>query len=236
MKIAHDRLKHVVTSVFRAAGCEEPEAERPRAETDALGGHDRYSASKAGTEIVAASYRRSFQLPLATARAGNVIGGGDWSADRLVPDCARAFAAGRRAAVRNPKSIRPWQHVLEPLSGYLSLGAKLLSGDVSAAEAWNFGPAEDGVTVAQVADAAAAAWGGTASWEAVPSDNPHEAAALRLDSSKAARRLGWRPTWDAERAVAATMAWYKAFSDPNFDARAYTTAQIADFASATVKA
>ncbi|TPW18995.1 MAG: CDP-glucose 4,6-dehydratase, partial [Elusimicrobia bacterium] len=138
---------------------EDPEASRPRSETDALGGHDPYSASKAGSEIVAASYRRSFRLPLATARAGNVVGGGDWAADRLLPDCARAFAAGRSATVRNPGSIRPWQHVLEPLSGYLALGERLLASPVEAAEAWNFGPREDAVTVSAVAGFAAEAWG-----------------------------------------------------------------------------
>ncbi|TBR25120.1 CDP-glucose 4,6-dehydratase [bacterium] len=211
---------------------EDPEARRPRAETDALGGHDPYSASKAGTEIVAASYRRSFSLPLASARAGNVVGGGDWAADRLIPDCARAFAAGRKAPVRNPASVRPWQHVLEPLSGYLTLGARLLDGDASAAEAWNFGPAEDGVTVADVAGYAAAAWGAEAAWHAEPADNPHEAAALRLDSTKARTRLGWSPVWDARRAVTAAMEWYKAAAEPGFDARGLTRAQIQAFTSA----
>lgn len=214
---------------------EEPEAARPRSETDALGGHDPYSASKACAEIVAASMRRSFSLPLATARAGNVIGGGDWSEDRLVPDCARAFAARRPAAVRNPASVRPWQHVLEPLAGYLTLGARLLAGDASAAEAWNFGPDEDGVTVAQVADAAAGAWGDGASWKASPDSGPHEARALRLDSGKAARRLGWRPVWDARRAVAESMAWYKAASAPGFDARALTRSQTAAYLADAAK-
>lgn len=211
---------------------ENPEASRPRTETDALGGHDPYSASKAGTEIVAAAYRRSFSLPLATARAGNVVGGGDWAADRLIPDCARAFAAGHKAPVRNPASVRPWQHVLEPLSGYLTLGARLLQGDASAAEAWNFGPAEDAVTVADVAGYAAAAWGGEAAWHAEPADTPHEAGALRLDSNKAHKRLGWSPVWDARQAVTAAMEWYKAAAKPGFDARAFTSAQIRAFASA----
>lgn len=214
----------------------EPDAPRPRAEDDALGGHDPYSASKAAAEIVAASYRKSFRLPLATARAGNVVGGGDWAADRLVPDCARAFATGRKAPVRNPGSVRPWQHVLEPLSGYLALGARLLEGAEGTAEAWNFGPAEDAVTVGEVAGFAAAAWGDGAAWHAEPTDDPHEAAALRLDSAKAKARLGWAPAWDARRAVTAAMDWYKAAGKPGFDARALTLAQVRAYTADAVKA
>lgn len=211
---------------------EDVQAPRPRVEDDALGGHDPYSASKAGAEVVAASYRRSFSLPVATARAGNVVGGGDMAADRLVPDCARAFTAGREALVRNPASIRPWQHVLEPLSGYLTLGARLLAGDRDAACAWNFGPGEDDVTVAQVADAAAAAWGGNAAWKPQPAKTPHEAAALRLDSARARTQLKWSPVWDARGAVSAAMVWYKAAAGAGFDARAYTRRQLADYAAA----
>lgn len=215
---------------------EDPEASRPRAEGDALGGHDPYSASKAGSEIVAASYRRSFHLPLATARAGNVVGGGDWASDRLIPDCARAFAAGRPAFVRNPGSIRPWQHVLEPLSGYLCLGAKLLDAPVDASEAWNFGPHEDGVTVSEVVGYAADAWGPGASWNAEPTNGPHEAASLRLDSKKAEGRLGWAPIWDARLAVRAAMEWYRAAEKPGFEARAMTRLQLEAYCAAAAGA
>lgn len=215
---------------------EDPEASRPRSESDALGGHDPYSASKAGSEIVAACYRRSFQLPLATARAGNVIGGGDWASDRLIPDCARAFASGRPAIVRNPRSIRPWQHVLEPLSGYLALGAKLWAAPAEAAEAWNFGPQEDGVTVSDVVGYAAEAWGSGASWRVEPTSGPHEAASLRLDSKKAVDRLGWVSVWDARHAVLAAMEWYRASGRPGFDARALTRLQIDAYCAAAIGA
>lgn len=215
---------------------EHPEESRPRSEADALGGHDPYSASKAGSEIVAASYRRSFHLPLATARAGNVVGGGDWASDRLIPDCARAFAAGRPAIVRNPGSIRPWQHVLEPLSGYLSLGAKLLAAPAEASEAWNFGPQEDGVTVSAVVGYAAESWGAGAVWSAEPANGPHEAASLRLDSKKAVGRLGWAPVWDTRRAVRAAMEWYRAAGEPGFDAGAMTRLQLESYCAAAVGA
>lgn len=215
---------------------EHPEEARPRFEEDALGGHDPYSASKAGSEIVAASYRRSFHLPLATARAGNVVGGGDWAADRLIPDCARAFAAGRPAIVRNPSSIRPWQHVLEPLSGYLSLGAKLFAAPAETAEAWNFGPREDGVTVATVAGYAAEAWGVGAAWSAEVTDGPHEATSLRLDSKKAVSRLGWAPVWDARSAVLAAIEWYRAAGRPGFDAKETTRLQIEAYSRAAAGA
>ncbi|MBI5596025.1 MAG: CDP-glucose 4,6-dehydratase [Elusimicrobia bacterium] len=204
----------------------DPEAPRPRTEEDPLGGHDPYSSSKAAAEIAAASFRLSYSMPLATARAGNVIGGGDWAKDRILPDCIRAFAASAPAVVRNPASVRPWQHVLEPLSGYLCLGAALLGGKAGAAEAWNFGPSEDSVPVSAVADAAAAAWGDGASWKASGTPGPHEAAALRLDSAKARKRLGWAPVWDHRRAISESISWYKASMSSVFDARALTAAQI----------
>lgn len=234
---------HVLEAVRRIGGVkatvvvttdkvyEDPDAPRPRGEADPLGGHDPYSSSKAAAELVSASYRRSFNMALATARAGNVVGGGDWAADRLLPDCARAFAAGRTAVVRNPRSVRPWQHVLEPLSGYLALGARLLGSPGEFGGAWNFGPEADSVTVAEVADIAAQSWGGGASWDEGESNGPHEAAALRLDSSKARSKLGWRPVWDARRAVTEAMRWYQAAEKPGFDARGCTEAQIAAYAS-----
>ena len=182
-------------------------------EDDALGGHDPYSASKACAEIVSASYRSSFLaaggVALATARAGNVVGGGDWSEDRLIPDLVRSATRGRPVAIRYPQSTRPWQHVLEPLAGYLMLGERLLGDPRADAEAWNFGPDASGqLSVAQVIVAFAR------HWPAVRCDvdrtpQPHEAALLHLDCSKARTRLGWRPVWDAARTFERTVAWYR---------------------------
>lgn len=195
---------------------ENTETTRPYAETDRMGGHDPYSASKGCAELVAASFRSSFFPPggkirLATARAGNVIGPGDWAEDRIVPDAVRALAAGRPLVVRNPRSVRPWQHVLEPLSGYLRLGQALLEDGDSAAEGWNFGPdPQETHTVGELAEAFCAAWGGGARWEAAGNPSgPHEAGLLRLDTAKAASRLGWRPAWDFAETVRRTAAGYR---------------------------
>ncbi len=194
-----------------------PETGEPFNETHPLGGHDPYSASKAGSEIVTASYRDSFftgsGLPaVATARAGNVIGGGDWAVDRLVPDCVRALSSDELVVVRNPNSVRPWQHVLEPLSGYLCLAAALL-GDDSLAGPFNFGPdPAEARSVGEVSERFVEAWG-EGSWCAPdPGAHPHEAAQLRLDIGKADRVLGWRPIWDFEETVAHTAAWYHAYN------------------------
>ena len=184
-------------------------------EDDPLGGHDPYSASKGCAEIVAASYRRSFfhekgMAAIASARAGNVIGGGDWSQDRLLPDLIRAFESGRPALIRNPAAIRPFQHVLEPLAGYLQLAAALLSDGPAQARGWNFGPdAASTATVGAVADIAAAAWGGSAGWTTDGSVHPHEAAVLMLDASAARQRLHWTPRLPLARAVADTIAWHR---------------------------
>ena len=182
-----------------------------------LGGHDPYSASKAASEIVTASYRDSFfsqagAAAVATARAGNVIGGGDWAEDRLVPDCARALASGQPLAVRNPASVRPWQHVLEPLSGYLHLAARLLV-DRELAGAFNFGPDPDSArTVGEVAERFVSAWG-EGSWHVPESGvQPHEAAQLRLDIGKAGRTLGWHPVWEFDETIQRTAAWYHAYT------------------------
>lgn len=192
--------------------------ERPRGyrETDPLGGHDPYSASKAAAEIAFQSYGRSFfavhgRPMAASGRAGNVIGGGDWAADRIVPDAIRALAADRPVPVRNPASVRPWQHVLEALSGYLVLSARLLEGDARAAGAWNFGPSARSVrTVRDLAGEIVRAWGRGA-WKHVRSRGaPHEAALLMLDCSKAHRQLAWRPRWDFATTIARTVDWYKA--------------------------
>jgi len=194
--------------------------EYPYRETDQMGGHDPYSASKACAEIAAAAYRRSFfpsaegAARIASVRAGNVIGGGDWAADRLIPDCARAFAAGESVILRYPHATRPWQHVLDPLAGYLALGERLLGEAGEAfADAWNFGPdaAHDG-TVFDVATRAAAAWGGDASVEkAADAPEFEEAVTLRLDSSRARHRLGWAGNWGLGEAVTRTIDWYRAF-------------------------
>ena len=198
------------------------ETEQRYPEGDPLGGRDPYSASKASAEIITASYRASFfrgegtrKLRVASARAGNVIGGADWAADRLVPDCVRAFQRRESVQLRYPLSVRPWQHVLEPLSGYLRL-AELLdspSGNDFAA-AWNFGPDDSSdATVRQIADSLAHLWGDGARVEEVPSaTNPHEAEILRLDSTRARDCLGWKPRWALKVALVETVAWYRAWS------------------------
>lgn len=185
-------------------------------ENEPLGGHDPYSASKGCAELVAAAYRRSFFQPsarpvgLATARAGNVIGGGDWAADRIVPDAVRAFAQGQVLQVRNPAAVRPWQHVLEPLSGYLLLAELLHLDPARWSGAWNFGPEEaSAVPVARLVDELCAQWPGAA-WHSVESsDAPHEAHYLKLDCSKARQELGWQPRLSLVESISMTSAWYQ---------------------------
>lgn len=184
-------------------------------ESDALGGHDPYSSSKACTEIVAASWRRSFftsgQAAIATARAGNVIGGGDWAPHRLVPDLLQAFTKGEEARLRNGQAVRPWQHVLEPLAGYLIL-AEQLWDDRSRACAWNFGPElEDCVSVVELAELLGRLWprGGRHTIQASPL--PHEAGLLRLDASRAKQLLGWKPRWHLKEALRQTVEWHQAW-------------------------
>lgn len=203
-------------------------------ETDPMGGHDPYSASKGCAELVAASYRQSMltgpDAPLvATVRAGNVIGGGDWSPDRLVPDLMRAFASRREAVVRRPDAVRPWQHVVEPLGAYLAVAERLLAGDAAAADGWNFGPRVDEAwPVLDVVGAAAARWGAAAAWRCEPDGGPHEAGQLRLDCSKAWAHLGWRPRLRIDEAIAWTVDWYRAW-DSGTDARTLTLEQIAAY-------
>jgi CDP-glucose 4,6-dehydratase len=202
-------------------------------ETDRLGGDDPYSASKAATELVAASYRESFfdraDLPLvATARAGNVIGGGDWSQDRLIPDLARAVAAGSVADIRSPDATRPWQHVLESLSGYLLLGQRLLGEARTCAGAWNFGPGlDDDRTVADVLKEMKTFWPGL-TWQVTKQPQPYEAQHLSLDSSKARDELGWRPVWSLEEALRATSDWYSRYFE---SAQVVSRAQLAEYAT-----
>jgi CDP-glucose 4,6-dehydratase len=193
----------------------------PYRETDQLGGHDPYSSSKACTEIVSAAYRSSFfpidrmeqhRVALATARAGNVIGGGDWSEDRLIPDLIRGFQTNQPVRIRLPKAVRPWQHVLEPLHGYVLLAEQLLAQREKAASSFNFGPREEDVwPVDRIADTVVAMWGEGASWicDAVP--GVHEARTLKLDASKARAELGWHPRLGTELALEWTIAWYQAW-------------------------
>ena len=190
------------------------ETDRPFRETDAMGGRDPYSASKGCAELVTAAYRESFfagDVAVASVRAGNVIGGGDWAVDRLVPDSVRALTAGEPIVVRNPEAVRPWQHVLEPLSGYLRLAALMLHDGPRYEGAWNFGPTDQGGdrSVRWVVERFLEDWG-SGSWTS-PADagrQPHEAHRLSLDSAKARDRLGWAPVWDAQTAVRRTATWY----------------------------
>jgi CDP-glucose 4,6-dehydratase len=190
-------------------------------EDDRLGGHDPYSTSKACAELVSACYRRSYfdhddgrghVVQLATARAGNVIGGGDWGVDRLVPDLVRAAASGQPLRLRNPQATRPWQHVLEPLSGYLRIGQVLLAGD-AVGDAWNLGPAADAtLAVGEVVARLHQAWP-QLQVEPDRGSHPHEAAELTLDCSKAGRELGWHPVWNTDMTLRRTALWYQAFAE-----------------------
>jgi CDP-glucose 4,6-dehydratase len=183
-------------------------------EDEPMGGHDPYSSSKACVELVSSAYRSSFLkelgIAMATARAGNVIGGGDWAADRLVPDILRALEKREVVLIRNPHAIRPWQHVLEPLSGYLLLAERLyLHGQVDA-EGWNFGPSDDDTRPVQwVVEHFCENWGGGASWSLQPGSHPHEASFLKLDISKARQRLRWSPRWTLEIAIKKIAEWHK---------------------------
>jgi CDP-glucose 4,6-dehydratase len=190
-------------------------------ENEPMGGYDPYSNSKGCSELVTSSFRNSFFNPqdygkthrvaLASARAGNVIGGGDWAEDRLIPDFIRAINRGEKVKIRSPYAIRPWQHVLEPLSGYLHLGAKLLTEGCSYAEGWNFGPNDaDAQPVAWIIDRLCTLWGENASYEIDTHPQPHEAAYLKLDCSNAKTRLGWHPRWDIETALHKIVDWTKA--------------------------
>jgi CDP-glucose 4,6-dehydratase len=197
-------------------------------ESEPMGGDDPYSASKGCAELLIHSWRQSFFAggKVASARAGNVIGGGDWAEDRLVPDLVRAFLAGAPGAIRNPASVRPWQHVLEPLLGYLMLAERLYAHR-SFAEGWNFGPDPSSVTsVRAIADRLAELWGDNACWEQTREANPpKEAALLQLDSTKAQNRLQWRPVWSLDRALDLTVAWYKSYA-ANADMATFTREQI----------
>lgn len=201
-------------------------------EIDSLGGHDPYSASKAAAELVVSSFRKSFfntiSSPLlATARAGNVIGGGDWSTDRLIPDLIRAVQSGNSLEIRSPLATRPWQHVLECLSGYLLLGQKLFEGQAEFADAWNFGPEQDSnQTVAKVLAALKDYWP-QINWHITQEIQPHEANYLYLDSSKAKNLLGWQPVWTLQEGLSATAEWYSVSIENN---KVISRQQLAAFA------
>jgi CDP-glucose 4,6-dehydratase len=185
-------------------------------ENEPLGGHDPYSSSKACSELVASAYRRSFfsasGAAVASARAGNVVGGGDWATDRLVPDVLRAFEHGESALIRNPAAVRPWQHVLEPLSGYLTLAQRLVQDGHGFAEAWNFGPEDRDVQpVEWIVRQLAAAWGEGARWHPDSASHPHEASLLKLDISKAVQRMAWHPRWSLQTALRLTTNWQRAW-------------------------
>jgi CDP-glucose 4,6-dehydratase len=207
-------------------------------ENDQLGGYDPYSNSKACSELITDSYRKAFFNPntynqhgvaIASARAGNVIGGGDWASGRLVPDCTQALLNGQKIVVRNPKSIRPWQHVLEPLHGYLLLAEKLYLKGPDFAEAWNFGPKyDDAKPVEWIVQRICEKWGKQTYYVVDSRNLPHEAHFLKLDYSKAKEELGWSPKWDIDQALDKVIEWVRAYSKKG-DMRAVCFKQIEEF-------
>ena len=207
-------------------------------ETDTLGGHDPYSSSKGAAELLISSYRNSYfpqdkysehKTAIASARAGNVIGGGDWAEDRLIPDIIKAFKNNENVIIRNPKSTRPWQHVLEPLSGYLKLAEQLEKNGDQYAEAWNFGPAEiDARPVQWIVEKMAKLWGENANWINDKSEHPHEANYLKLDCSKAHMKLNWYPRWDLSETLLRIVEWHK-LKDAHNNYRKLCLTQINDY-------
>ena len=212
-------------------------------ENEAMGGYDPYSSSKGCSELVASAYRNSFFNPgdfakhgvaLASARAGNVIGGGDWAEDRLIPDIMRAIMQGKPVNIRNPHAIRPWQHVLEPLSGYLALAEKLYDEGAAYAEGWNFGPNdEDAKPVQWIVERLTQSWGGGASWVLDNGDHPHEAHYLKLDCSKAKARLGWHSRWSLGDTLDAIIDWNR-WHQAGENMREMTLRQIAAYKTTNI--
>lgn len=202
-------------------------------ENDPMGGYDPYSSSKGCAELVTSTYQRSFLakagVGIASVRAGNVIGGGDWAEDRLIPDILRAFEESRPVVVRNPSSVRPWQHVLEPLSGYLILAERMWDNPIEYSGAWNFGPSDDAAfTVQWIVEHLASAWDGTAIWKCEHGVQPHEAGYLKLDSSKVRTQLQWKSRWNTELVLRLIADWHKAFLD-GYDMRTVTVNQIKQY-------
>lgn len=212
-------------------------------ENDSLGGFDPYSSSKSCAELITIAYRNSFfksthsdfcNVGIATARAGNVIGGGDWSDDRLIPDIIRAISDSKSIEIRNPQSVRPWQHVLEPLNGYLQLAEKLYLHGAEFGEAFNFGPPEnDTKSVLSLVDEFAKHWGEGITWKFDRGNHPHEAQSLKLDCSKANVLLGWQPRWHLNKAIKSTVAWHKAYISKK-DMRAYSLKQIDEYSKSQI--
>jgi len=217
---------------------ENQEQDKGYSESEPMGGYDPYSSSKGCAELVTAAYRQSFfseksysthKHALASARAGNVIGGGDWSEDRLIPDAIKSFEANKTLMIRNPLATRPWQHVLEPLSGYLVLAEALYEKGLAYAAPWNFGPRdEDARSVAEVVNMLIEQWDGAASWEKEGSEQPHEANLLKLDCSKARQKLGWVPRWSLETAIKKIIEW-RCFYQQNKNMQDVGLAQINEY-------
>jgi CDP-glucose 4,6-dehydratase len=204
-------------------------------EDEPMGGHDPYSNSKGCAELVSSAYRKSFLkaegIAMATVRAGNVIGGGDWAQDRLVPDILRALEKQEPVLIRHPQAIRPWQHVLEPLSGYLLLAERLYADGQTDAESWNFGPLEEYARPVQwIVERLCEMWGHGATWALQPGDHPHEARYLKLDISKARQRLHWAPRWTLQTALSRIADWHQACLGGS-DMRAFCLEQISQYQS-----
>jgi CDP-glucose 4,6-dehydratase len=213
---------------------ENREGPSPYRESDPMGGHDPYSSSKGCAELAISAFRRSYfdagrRIAIASVRAGNVIGGGDWAKDRLIPDIVRAVERGERPRIRSPHAVRPWQHVLEALGGYILLAERLFDGDFSLASGWNFGPSEDDTRPASsIVDGLTALWGRLGAWDNMDGDHPHEAGVLRLDCSRARSILGWRPALTLDQALARVAEWHQAVASGK-SARDVTLAQIRDY-------
>lgn len=243
---------HLLEAVRRTAGVravvnvtsdkcyENSEWSKGYREDEPMGGYDPYSSSKGCAELVTSAYRRSFfaqtskqrGVALASARAGNVIGGGDWAENRLIPDVIRSFHAGQPVTLRCPDAVRPWQHVLEPLSGYLSLAERLWKDGPAFAESWNFGPHDDDAwPVRRLVERLTVLWGDGARWYRDDTPHPHEARYLKLNCAKAAARLGWQPRWSLDRALTETVAWYRA-AQSGGDMHQFSLAQISRYETA----
>ena len=223
-----------VTSDKCYAGPSPPEGYR---EDDPKGGGDPYSSSKGCAELLTEAYRHSYlgdRVALASARAGNVLGGGDWGAERLIPDVVRAQLNGRPAMIRSPEAVRPWQHVLDPLSGYVLLAQRLWS-EPELAGGWNFGPPTTSIPVRDVLARFERSWGTPIRWDTTNEEHPPEAAVLQLNSEKARSQLGWAPRWDLDQTLAATAAWYRAVADGD-DARDTCLRQIQTYEETNVAA